>query len=263
MISIGKLRRLRRETRLRKIAVILQSYELAFRSAREADLDYLAEVGTIILEDDELPERVKERFRACPPGFAEIDLLRLCNGARHDILMYLGAEPADWDFLVPESGSLDARLRVVLPISLYLDDIRSPFNVGSIFRSSEAFGVAKILVSEATPLPTHPRARRASMGCSDVVPWDLASRKSLEAQQSVFALETGGTPIEEFRFPNSGTLIVGSEELGVSPELLDLADASAGRVSIPLFGAKASLNVGQAVSIVLYHWSRRLRNPNA
>ncbi|MDR0324082.1 MAG: hypothetical protein LBI12_06525, partial [Treponema sp.] len=70
----------------------------------------------------------------------------------------------------------------------------------------------------------------------------------------VFALETGGTPIGEFPFPRNGLLITGSEELGVSPRALAAAEASLGRVSIPCYGAKASLNVSVAFGIALNMW---------
>lgn len=258
MITIRKLKTLKRETRLRKIVSILQSYEMALAGGRGVDLVYLGDICRLLLEEEELPDRLKNRFRALVPGYEASELQRLCNAVRHDLLVTLGAEPADWDFLVPDTGTLDERRRVVFPVSLYLDDVRSPFNVGSIFRCAEAFGVSRILLSDATPLPSHPRARRASMGCAEVVPWEVAGSDRLEEDDGLFAMETGGVPIERFQFPERGTLIVGSEELGVSPELLALAEKRRGRVSIPLFGAKASLNVAQALSVVLYRWSLSL-----
>ena len=74
----------------------------------------------------------------------------------------------------------------------------------------------------------------------------------------MFALEEGGTPIEEFVFPERGTVLVGSEELGLSPEALDIARKSRGIVTIPMFGVKRSLNVSVAFGILLYVWSKRI-----
>lgn len=255
MITIRKLMTLKRMTRLRKIAVLLGNCDIALRAAREVDLEYLAAICSLLLADEELPDRLKRRLRGLSPGYAPEDLLRLCNGVRHDLLVYLGAEPADWDFLLPDEDRLDPRRRTVYPFTLYVEDVRSPFNVGSIMRCADAFGVSRILLSESTPPPTHPRAKRASMGCWEVVPWEVAGPERLELEENVFAMETGGTPLEEFDFPRHGTLVVGSEELGVSPELLAIAEKRRGRVSIPLLGVKASLNVAQALSIVLYRWS--------
>ena len=69
-------------------------------------------------------------------------------------------------------------------------------------------------------------------------------------------METGGTPITEFSFPKEGIVIIGSEELGVSPEALKRADY--GRVSIPMTGLKASLNVGVAFGILMQAWVQLL-----
>ena len=74
----------------------------------------------------------------------------------------------------------------------------------------------------------------------------------------VFALETGGIPLAEFPFPQQGLLIAGSEELGVSPRALAAADASLGRVSIPCYGAKGSLNVSVAFGIVMQGWAQAI-----
>jgi TrmH family RNA methyltransferase len=98
------------------------------------------------------------------------------------------------------------------------------------------------------------------MGCIDIVQWERQALFGVDGNESpgcpVFALETGGTPIEEFQFPRKGLLIAGSEELGVSPRALEAADASLGRVSIPCYGAKASLNVSVAFGIALSTWAR-------
>lgn len=263
MIGIKKLSGLRTGTRLRKIASILHEYELALRAGAEVDLPFLAQIGGILQEEEWLSPRARAALSPLPSQAERAEILRACNLVRNALLTHLGAGPADWDFLAPQPGGAEPGSRTTFPISLYLDDLRSPFNVGSIFRSAEAFGVETILLSDVTPQPDHPRARRASMGAADLVPWIVASPPALEREESLFALETGGTPLESFPFPAKGVLIVGSEELGVGPELLALADRRLGRVSIPLFGAKRSLNVGHAVSIVLYWWGRTLRNATA
>ncbi|MCL2196180.1 MAG: TrmH family RNA methyltransferase, partial [Treponema sp.] len=110
--------------------------------------------------------------------------------------------------------------------------------------------------------PRHKRAERTAMGCIDIIPWerkDLFSSPENCAVETlpIFALETGGIPIAEFPFPRRGILIAGSEELGVSPRALAAADASLGRVTIPCYGTKASLNVSVAFGIALQAWSER------
>ena len=74
----------------------------------------------------------------------------------------------------------------------------------------------------------------------------------------VFALETGGTPIKDFIFPQKGIVIIGSEELGISPEAL--AQADHGTVTVPMTGIKASLNVGVAFGILMHAWTQSMQS---
>ena len=78
----------------------------------------------------------------------------------------------------------------------------------------------------------------------------------------MFALETGGTPIDEFDFPKAGIMILGSEETGVSDELMAMARKSLGVVSIPIYGIKRSVNVGVAFGIAAQAWASRLVGPS-
>ena len=141
-------------------------------------------------------------------------------------------------------------------VCVYAEDIRSPFNIGSIFRSAEAMGAEKVLISPHCIDPTQPRAIRSGMGCIETMGWERVSLEELPPDIPVFALETGGTPIEEFKFPEKGICIIGSEELGVSPEAL--ARATYGTVTIPMKGLKASLNVGVAFGILMQKWVESL-----
>jgi TrmH family RNA methyltransferase len=182
------------------------------------------------------------------------ELLRFLNDLRHQILAYLGAEPAEWDFLDFAGGLLDRASRTVLPLRVYMEDIRSPFNVGSIFRTSEAFGVKHVYLSPHTPLPTHKKAAKTARGCEMIVKWSVEPLSVLQDTEEVFALELGGKPLHEFKFPKQGVVLIGSEELGLSPDALALADSRLGRVSIPMAGAKRSLNVATAFGILMQRW---------
>ena len=95
------------------------------------------------------------------------------------------------------------------------------------------------------------------MGCVDILPWERRELflEGCNWHGPVFALETGGIPLNQFAFPRRGLLIAGSEELGVSPQALAAADASLGRVSIPCYGVKGSLNVSVAFGIVMQAWA--------
>jgi TrmH family RNA methyltransferase len=184
------------------------------------------------------------------------EIRRLVNTVRHILIMETGQSQADWDLL--DSNKLVPRKRRVFAgVQVYLEDIRSPFNVGSLFRIAESFGVEKLLLSPLTADPHHPRAERTAMGCVDAVPWERTPFDAVSgtAPAALFALETGGIPLKDFPFPEKGTMVLGAEELGVSPQALAAADASLGRVSIPLYGAKGSLNVSAAFAIAMQAWA--------
>ena len=152
---------------------------------------------------------------------------------------------------------VDVSKRVIQDKVLILDRIRSPFNVGSIFRSADSFGIKKIILVEGTASPEHQRARRTSRGCIETVDWVFMSEeetleflKNYDCSQ-IMALELGGSDINTFSFPSSGVAVLGSEELGVSPEILKCCKS---RVSIPMAGTKGSLNVSVAAGIFLQYW---------
>jgi RNA methyltransferase, TrmH family len=254
VFTLRRLARLGPRQRLAKAARILQGAEEALGRGQPVDGAYLRGLGTIVAGwADGLAADAARVVEAAAEDAKGRDLLRAVNGLRHALLAELGAEPSEWDLLGPD-GQLDRPLARVAPIAAYLEDLRSPFNVGSIFRTAEAFGVSRIILSPRTPLPTHPRADRTSRGAGRVVPWEVRELAELDVSRGVFALELGGRDIGAFTFPPAGTVLVGSEELGLSPEALRLAEASLGRVSIPLAGAKRSLNVSVAFGILMHRW---------
>ncbi|MBL7005610.1 MAG: TrmH family RNA methyltransferase [Spirochaetia bacterium] len=186
-----------------------------------------------------------------------------CDDIYYFLMNSLGVTVADWDFHTEAGELLSSAKRLLYPIRPYLDHIRSPFNVGSVFRTAESFCCDRIIISSDTASPDHKRAGRTSRGCTDTLSWESAEISSLIDRNPelgpVFALETGGEDISNFRFPDSGTVILGSEELGVSPEGLLAADNSLGRVSIPTYGAKGSLNLSVAFGILMQRWVEELK----
>lgn len=188
------------------------------------------------------------------------ELLRTVNALRHEMLSALGRDWADWDIEAAVDKSPEntdsGSTHETFPVRVYLEGLRSPFNAGSVLRTSLAFGVEQCWFSPEGCSPNHPRARRSSMGASDRIKWGVKTLEELPEilTGTLFALELGGTDISEFDFPQSGTVIIGSEELGVSPEALERVENDGGIVSIPLPGPKASLNAGVAFGILLRQW---------
>ena len=258
MISPRKLRSLPLDTRLRKIVRILSGYEEACLTGDVPDTVYMGSVVEILRET--LPELLHGIPETWPldGSRAPSESARLSGTVRHRILRTMGTEPADWDFHNPTDAGMSRLERDIVPVRVYLEDLRSPFNVGSIFRTAWAFGVEYIHLSADTPAPPHRRVVRSAMGASEAIPWGIAAIEDIALEDNLFALETGGTPVDVFPFPRKGTIIVGSEELGVSPAALEAAKRSIGVVGVPLPGPKASLNVGVAFGIVMQHWYTRL-----
>ncbi len=142
-----------------------------------------------------------------------------------------------------------------LPISIYLDHIRSAHNVGSIIRTTEALSLGRLCFSTDTPFADHVQVVKTAMGAEVECVRDANLAK---LPRPIIALETSVEAISlyDFIFPEEFTLVLGNEEYGCSDESLRLADHV---VEIPLFGKKNSLNVANAFAIVAGEIRRSLR----
>ena len=150
-------------------------------------------------------------------------------------------------------GGEDKRFAVLL------DNIRSAWNVGSIFRSADGFRFAHAYLCGITPTPDNEAVTKTSLGAEDSVTWSyhkdavkLVSGLKKEGWK-VWALEEEEKAVEIAQNAKGGTqnvvLIVGNEVTGVDPELLELADKI---FYIPMRGEKKSYNVAMAFSIAAY-----------
>jgi TrmH family RNA methyltransferase len=264
MFSLAKFESLPPATRLRKLALLLQMAEEQIARGSEPDKDLLLELLASKAVEEALSPSLRSKLILCREKLAEVlaeqlaeklavrqGAARSLNDLRHGLLSALGAEPAEWD-LLDLVGDEAAPHPVNPGWTVYIEDIRSPYNVGAIFRTAEAFGVGEILLSPDTPKPTHRRAVRTSRGST--VPWRVGGLSLIEEREGLFALETGGTPVDNFSFPSEGVVLLGSEELGLSPAARRLAGRKGGRVTIPMMGRKRSLNVAVAFGILLWAW---------
>ena len=270
MIPLHKLLELPRPQRIRKAAKILGEAERRFAGGLagiQIEAESLAGVLKLLARDDGFsPPHIQALETAAAvlsSGKDEREIRRALNSACYVLSAETGRYRSDWDF-VESSGALDqSKRRPFSGMQVYLEDIRSPFNVGSMFRAAESFGAEKLWLSPLCADPRHKRAERTAMGCVEILPWERLSADPFAAglpfaSGRFFTLETGGIPLADFPFPEEGILIAGSEELGVSPQALAAADACLGRVSIPTRGAKGSLNVSVAFGIVMQAWAANL-----
>ncbi len=267
MIEPSKLFQLSGGQKRRKLALTFGALERDIAGIPEKGMEYSFKqmsrseytktITKILLQDPKLPlgaaDEINQLLNAEP-----FDELRLCNCARNHLLAIIGTFPAEWDLVIaPHANPYDEngviKEREFFPgMCVYAEDIRSPFNIGSIFRTAEGMGAEKVIISPFCVDPNQSRAIRSGMGCIETMGWEQIPVEQLPDDIPIFALETGGTDIEEFVFPEKGICIIGSEELGVSPQALN--KATYGRVSIPMKGLKASLNVGVAFGILMQKW---------
>ena len=260
MITIAKLHRLPETTRLRKIQRLFHQNALLLAIGQSVDIRYLQGVAGVLLSEtsSRIDQSIRSKALAIVDSTVSSNQLGwLCFDISALLQDILGIDQADWDFVELDSEHLDASRRIVMPITVIVDRVRSPFNVGSLFRTADSFGVSKLLLVRPTADPNHPRAQRTARGCTETVSWeqiDIDEALAHVVGEPFFALETGGIALNDFQFPDRGTVVIGSEELGVSPELLSSADASLGRVTIPMSGTKGSLNVSVAFGILMHAW---------
>ncbi len=275
MIELFKLASLPHTQKIRKIIKILEKLEthcLDTSSRFPCDSFYVQGLLRIIQDEYPSDDAIKESLIQSPYNsnlLNHTDNRKLFNSLKHILYKKAGVEPSEWDLIEP-GKHYDDRTGIVRhsnellqrpffsELYVYAEDIRAPFNLGSIFRTAEAFGIEKIFLSEHCVSPEHQRARRSAMGCVDFLPWEHCSLDNLPNDMPVFALETGGTPINTFSFPTKGIVLIGSEELGLTNKALK--KASAGIVSIPMKGIKASLNVSVAFGILMQWWTNHIMN---
>jgi len=147
-------------------------------------------------------------------------------------------------------------------IYLIVQNVRSLFNIGSLFRSADVFGVNKIYLCGYTATPPNPKIEKVSLGAENFVPWEkhwqthLLIPKLKKQGIKIYALETGPQTknLATFKPQFPCALIVGNEVKGISKKILSEADAI---ISIPMLGQKESLNVAIAASVALYEFSKK------
>ncbi len=144
----------------------------------------------------------------------------------------------------------------VMKLTLVLDRLRSAYNTGNIFRIAEAAG-AEIFACGYTPAPGHPKLAKTAMGADAMVRCRHAGTAAeaitalrAEGCRQVLAAEPGegAVPAWEYKYEFPLALVLGNEALGISEDALALCDA---RVELPMLGAKASINVGNAAAAIV------------
>lgn len=149
-----------------------------------------------------------------------------------------------------------------MKIHIILDNLRSAFNVGSIFRSSDGAGsVEKIYLCGITSPVDNPKLEKTALGSLDFIPSEhydttLEVIEELKEQNiPIYSVELtdDSENFQEIEYPNEFALVFGHEKKGINKNILSISDKT---ISIPMRGKKKSLNVANTASILLYEVTR-------
>ena len=141
-----------------------------------------------------------------------------------------------------------------IPLVVVMDNVRSMYNVGSVFRTCDAFSVERLLLCGITACPPHKEIAKTALGATESVDW-------AHYATTVEAVEQVDTSVMLDQMEASGdektAIVLGNEVFGVDDEVLALCD---GAIEIPQNGTKHSLNVSIAGGIVIWEFFRKMMN---
>ena len=152
-----------------------------------------------------------------------------------------------------------------LPLIVVLDDVRSMHNVGSVFRTGDAFRIEAVYLCGITSTPPSAEIHKTALGAEDSVEWKSfnsavdAIKELKEAGYNIYSVEQahGSTMLQDFKpaFDKKYAVILGNEVKGVHQEVIDASD---GCLEIPQFGTKHSMNVSVTAGIIIWHFAKNM-----
>ncbi|MFC2086595.1 RNA methyltransferase [Bacteroidota bacterium] len=154
-----------------------------------------------------------------------------------------------------------------IPLVVVLDNVRSLHNVGSVFRSADAFKVEKIYLCGITGQPPHKEIQKTALGATESVDWEyydstkILVQKLKKQNRILIAIEqtTGAENVLDFRTHTNSlyAVIFGNEVKGIDQKVINLCDKC---LEIPQFGTKHSLNISVCAGIVIWEFFKQLGN---
>jgi 23S rRNA (guanosine2251-2'-O)-methyltransferase len=153
-----------------------------------------------------------------------------------------------------------------IPVCILLDNVRSLHNVGSAFRTADAFRIEKIYLTGITGTPPHREIQKTALGATDSVEWEHSEspvnviQHLITQDYKIVIIEqtTKSVPLQEF-MPEKNhkfCLVFGNEVDGVSEEVIQLADHA---IEIPQSGTKHSLNISVCLGIVVWEFFKKIK----
>lgn len=153
-----------------------------------------------------------------------------------------------------------------LPLVVVLDNVRSLYNVGSVFRTCDAFRIEKLCLCGITAQPPHIEIHKTALGAEDSVEW-YYYKDTMECVQDikkegycVLSIEQceGSTMLNDFRADSSSryAVVMGNEVKGVQQEVVNQSD---GCIEIPQFGTKHSMNVSVTTGMIIWEFAKQIK----
>lgn len=151
------------------------------------------------------------------------------------------------------------------PLVVVLDNVRSMHNVGSVFRTADAFRLEAVVLCGITACPPHAEIHKTALGAEESVDWTYYSdsneavKELLSKGYEVYALEQveGSIPLQDFKVvpERRYAIVLGNEVKGVGQSTVNLCD---GAIEIPQYGTKHSLNVSVSGGMAIWHVASQL-----
>jgi tRNA G18 (ribose-2'-O)-methylase SpoU len=219
---------------------------LHFAASHERVRDFCAEQRAAVLA-------ILERLGSVGEVDAPKTVFALINAVYHAVAERAGMPVGEQHFCirVHDNPERDAQR---FPCIAIADNIRSAFNMGTIFRTADGFGIESVVLTGISPGPENAKVCKTAMGSEAYQPWSressLLDAMSAMAPRHIYALETVEHSVSlydlEFAFPMA--VVLGNEEFGIVEDALDAADTI---VHIPMYGIKNSFNVGVSFGMVM------------
>lgn len=152
-----------------------------------------------------------------------------------------------------------------VPLVVVLDNVRSMYNVGSVFRTADSFRLEKLVLCGITACPPHPEIHKTALGAENSMEWErvASTKQAVESLRSggyeVYALEQveGSIALQDFKVEagRKYAIVLGNEVKGVEQQVVDSCN---GAIEIPQFGTKHSMNVSVSGGIAIWHIASQL-----
>lgn len=261
MLTKNKFLKLNVKQQIHKLAFEVRGLEVSAESGTGGDPaaleSYLEFCGGIedqpkIAAAAAIVSKALPDYRAAPSTAEKVRVMNFCY---HDLLNVIDETPAEQFYRMRRfDGKREVRR---FDYAVVLDNLRSAFNVGSVFRTADSFGAGRLVLTGITPKPPAVKIERSSMGTTGAVEWKYfadageAVRELKSEGYKVYAVETASNsvPLESLGSFGRAAFVFGNEEFGMSDAVMRECD---GVVEIPLAGIKNSINVASACAIVCY-----------